>query len=154
VARPDRSPNASFLLAQLGAHAAARFAERLAAIDLTPPDAGVLRLVGGSPAISQRALGDTLGISASRLVALLDRLEARGLVERRDDPDDRRSYALHLTAGGQRALRDIAAVARAHDDAVCAALSAGEREQLRELLRRVADQQGLTPGVHPGYRKL
>jgi hypothetical protein len=87
----------------------------------------------------------------SRLVPLLDELEKRRLVDRRDHPDDRRVYALHLTDKGSRTMADIGRVARAHDDAMCAALSEREREQLRSLLSRIAQEQKLTPGVHPGF---
>ena len=153
---PLRPPmSRAFLLAQIGAHAAARFAERMAALDLQPQHAGVLRLIASAPAgISQRRLGEQLGVFPSRMVALLDDLENRGLVERRDDPADRRSYTVHFTERGQQALRDIGKVAREHDEAICAGLGAQEREQLTTLLTRIAAQQGLTPGVHPGFRRL
>ena len=90
----------------------------------------------------------------SRLVGVLDDLEGRGLVERRDSPTDRRSYALYLTEGGRKALERMRRVAYEHQDALCAALDASERAQLAGLLARIAAQQGLTPGVHPGFRKL
>jgi DNA-binding MarR family transcriptional regulator len=90
----------------------------------------------------------------SRLVAVLDELGKRGLVERRDSPTDRRSYALHLTDAGRKALEQIGRVAREHQDALCAALDEAERAQLAGLLGRIAAEQRLTPGVHPGYRKL
>jgi orotidine-5'-phosphate decarboxylase len=48
----------------------------------------------------------------------------------------------------------IGRVAREHQQALCAALDPQEQEQLARMLRRIADQQGLTPGVHPGYRML
>jgi DNA-binding MarR family transcriptional regulator len=143
---------AAFLVAQVGAHAASRFAARLSELDLAPAHAGILRLLGGSPGVSQQALAELLGISPSRLVALVDELAERGLVERRNDPRDRRAYSLHLTALGGRRLQEIGRLAREHQDALCAALGAGEREQLASLLRRIADEQGLTPLVHPGYR--
>jgi len=44
--------------------------------------------------------------------------------------------------------------AREHEDALCAVLTATERDQLSSLLRRIAGEQGLTAGVHPGYRQL
>ncbi|HEY6249711.1 MAG TPA: MarR family transcriptional regulator [Candidatus Angelobacter sp.] len=119
---------------------------------LDRPHAGILRIIGLSPGLTQQALGQQLGILPSRLVALLDELQERGYVERRPDPGDRRSYALHLTEGGQRILEKIGEVAREHDDEICAALNSQERQQLHLLLRRIADQQALTPGVHPGYR--
>jgi DNA-binding MarR family transcriptional regulator len=153
-AKPRRGGGTAFLLAQLGSHAAARFAERLQPLDLTPPQAGVLRQLAQGPGISQRALADALGMHAPRLVALIDEMEARGLVERRRDPADRRNYALALTAAGRTALSDVATVARAHEKAMTAALDGEERGQLLALLQRLAEEQGLTPGVHPGFQRL
>jgi hypothetical protein len=46
----------------------------------------------------------------------------------------------------------LGTAAREHQEDLLAALSAPEREQLGELLRRIAGQQGLTPGVHPGFK--
>jgi DNA-binding MarR family transcriptional regulator len=144
----------AFLLAQIGAHAAAKFAERLAPLGLAPQHAGALRLIASSDGLSQRQLGEMLGALPSRVVALVDDLERRGLVERQDDPGDRRSYALRLTDKGQQAFRAIRRIAREHEEAICAGLNVQEREQLKTLLERVSDQQGLTPGVHPGFAKL
>jgi DNA-binding MarR family transcriptional regulator len=142
-----------FLLSQLGSHSAAKFAERLEPLDLGLQHVGVLRLLSRSSGISQRELGDLLGVFPSRLVVLLDELEKRGFVERRDDEADRRLYSLHLTDAGERVLREIGALGRVHNDALCAPLSKAERAQLARLLRRMADAQGLTPGVHPGFRR-
>jgi DNA-binding MarR family transcriptional regulator len=89
----------------------------------------------------------------SRLVALIDELEALGFLERRNNADDRRVYALHITDKGTKGMADIGRVARAHDDAICAALSDKERASLWSMLTRIADEQGLTPGVHPGFAR-
>jgi hypothetical protein len=51
-------------------------------------------------------------------------------------------------------LEAIGRVAREHQDALLAALSAAERDTLSKLLLRVADDQGLTRGVHPGFARL
>jgi DNA-binding MarR family transcriptional regulator len=144
----------AFLLSQVGAHSAARFAERLAPLGLTPPHAGILRAIERNDGLSQQALGETLGIYASRLVGVLDELEGRGLVERRASPTDRRTHALYLTEAGHRALEEITRVAREHQEALCAALDRAELEQLAGLLTRIAEEQQLKPGVHPGFRKL
>jgi DNA-binding MarR family transcriptional regulator len=152
---PDQPPmGAAFLVAQLGAHAAGRYAEKVAQLDLDPAQTGVLHLVAREPGQSQHALADRLGVVPSRVVALVDGLEGRGLLERRRSATDRRSYELHLTGAGRELLGRLREVAMAHEREVTAALSADERAQLVALLRRVADQQGLTPGVHPGYRRL
>jgi DNA-binding MarR family transcriptional regulator len=142
----------AFLLAQVGAHAASKFAERLAALGLAPPDAGILRLLRVTSGLSQQDLAGKLGIHPSRLVALLDDLEHKKLVERKSNPDDRRQYSLHLTEKGTKTLEEIGHVAHQHQEALCAALTLEERDKLAELLAKIADQQGLTPGVHPGYR--
>lgn len=151
---PKPTAGLAFLLSQVGAHAAARFAERLAPLKLTPPHAGILRVVREVNGLSQQALGEKLGMFPSRLVQVLDELEQCGLVERRDNPADRRSYALHLTEAGREALEQIGRIAREHQDSLCAALNESERAQLTDFLTRIAAQQQLTPGVHPGYRTL
>jgi DNA-binding MarR family transcriptional regulator len=151
---PGREGGVAFLLAQLGAHAAGAFAERVRRLDLTPPQAGVLRRLGQFPGQSQRGLADALGMHAPRLVVLIDELEGRGLVTRARDPDDRRNYAISLTDKGGRALAKLAGIAREHELAITAALDDDERAQLLKLLRRLAEEQGLRPGVHPGFRRI
>jgi DNA-binding MarR family transcriptional regulator len=144
----------AFLLAQIGAHAASVFGERLTALELTPPDAGILRLLRVAAGISQQELSTRLQIHPSRLVAILDNLEKRKLVERKQNPNDRRLYSLHLTKNGGEILEKIGRVAREHQDALLVALSTDERDQLTGWLHRIADQQGLARGVHPGYQRL
>lgn len=144
----------AFLLAQLGAHVATQFAEKLKVINSSPSDAGILRLLRAAAGLSQQELANRLGIHPSRLVALLDDLQKRGFVERRPNPVDRRLYSLHLTNAGEEALGRIGKIAREHQDALLAALNIEERETLGTLLLRIADQQGLTPGVHPGYQQM
>ena len=130
----------AFLLAQLGAYAAERFGERAAALDFTRPQAGLLRLISREPGQSQQAVARRLGTPPSRLVALVDGLEQRGLIERHRNPGDRRNYALHLTAAGEQAIS--------------APLTEAERAQLSKLLGKLATAHGLVPGIHPGYRNL
>ena len=144
----------AFLLAQVGGHAASQFAARLTVLQLTPPDAGILRLLGMGAGISQQELSAKLGIHPSRLVAILDALEHRGFVQRKPNPADRRQYALHLTPSGKKILDEIGVLGRQHGEALCASLSPRERETLTDLLLKIAAEQGLTPGVHPGYRQM
>jgi DNA-binding MarR family transcriptional regulator len=145
---------AAFLLAQLGAHAASQFAERLGVLDLAPPDAGILRLLRVAAGLSQQELASKLQIHPSRLVAILDNLEKRGFVERRANPDDRRLYSLYLTKDGGEVLERIGKVAREHQDALLSVLNQEERDELAKLLLKIADQQGLVRGVHPGYQRM
>jgi len=155
--KPSRNRDvfqAAFLLAQVGGHAASRFANRLAELELGPPHAGILRMLGSTPAMTQQALAGALRILPSRLVALLDELEGRALIARRENPDDRRSYALHITEKGRSTLETIGRISREHQKSLLAALSVEEQGQLADLLQRIADEQGLTRGVHPGYSRM
>jgi DNA-binding MarR family transcriptional regulator len=80
-----------------------------------------------------------------------------GSFDRRADrvkDDDRRAHALHLTQKGRAALARVGQVARDHQAALCASLTERERRQLARFLQRIADEQGLTRGVHPGYSRL
>jgi DNA-binding MarR family transcriptional regulator len=149
---PGRRTGNAFLLAQLGAHAAARFAERISALSLTPAQAGLLRLVAWEPGQSQQALARQLGTPPSRLVLLVDGLQERGLIERRRNPDDRRHHALFLTEAGGRFLRELGQVGQAHEADLMTGLTDQEQAVLHGLLARLAEAQGLTAGVHPGYR--
>lgn len=146
--------SAGFLVAQVGAHAAMQFAEALKPHGFRPQEAGVLRLLAFSPGISQQDLAGRLGMYASRLVGIVDELEERRLIERRPSETDRRLYELYLTKEGEAALETIGRVAREHQRSLFETLSAEEQEVLATLLARVAERQGLTPGVHPGFGKL
>jgi DNA-binding MarR family transcriptional regulator len=149
---PIPEVGSAFLLAQLGAHATARYAERVARLGLTPAQTGLMRLVAIGPGLSQRDLAARLGVVPSKVVGLVDELESRGLLERRRSTTDRRNHALHLTDRGRETMAEVRVAAVEHDAEVTTALTDEERGVLAGLLRRVADQQGLRPGVHPGYR--
>jgi DNA-binding MarR family transcriptional regulator len=151
---PSDRGGVAFLLAQLGAFAAERFGTQAAALDFTRPQAGLLRVIAQEPGQSQQAVAARLGTPPSRLVALVDGLEQRGLVERRRNAGDRRNYELHLTGAGRAALRRLGEVGAEHETAITAPLSRAERTELDRLLSKLAAAHGLTPGVHPGYREL
>src|SRR6476646_1954626 len=146
--------NVAFLLSQLGHRSASVFTDLIASIDLTPPHAGILRAIAAEPGRSQQALSGQLGLLPSRVVAYVDELEDHGYVERRRNPDDRRLHALYLTASGKKALSKIGELGRQHERLMSAGLDTDQRDTLRRLLSAVAERQGLTPHVHPGYRTL
>ena len=152
--RPSQGGFAAFLLAQVGAQAAKRFGERLEPLGMTPPQAGILRMLTRCGGLSQRDLAERLGIHPSRLVALLDEMETAGLLVREANSGDRRLYSLQLTAAGRERMAELGRVAREHNEALCGALTSEERVELETLLTRIAQAQGLTPGVHPGYSSL
>jgi DNA-binding MarR family transcriptional regulator len=147
----DKAPESlAFLLSQVGTHASRRFAERLAAIDLQPPLFRVLNVVDAAEGHSQHAIGEAIQAPASRMVAIVDELERRGLVERRPDPGDRRVHALYLTDGGRQVLAKGRELAAEHEAELTRGMSKADRKRLILLLQGIVEQQEIGPGVHPG----
>jgi DNA-binding MarR family transcriptional regulator len=145
---------AAFLLAQLGAHATDRFGERIKRLGVAPPHAGILRMIATTPSCNQRALAKRLGVLPSRMVILIDELAEKKLVERKRNAKDRRHSELVLTRRGGSMLEKLSRLAAEHEADLCAGLTVAERDTLAALGRKIVQQQGLTPDVHPGYRKL
>jgi len=149
-----RPTGAAFLLAQLGAHAADCFADRIAHLGITPAHAGILRFIARMPGSNQQSLARFLRVLPSRMVLLIDELVKTGLVERRRSKKDRRHSELVLTQKGKRILSKLSKIAIAHETALCGGLTRRERETLARLGRKIVAHQGMTPDVHPGYQKL
>ena len=116
------------------------FTEIVGASELTPGQFGVLVVIDANPGLTQTQLGNALGIDRSTVVAVIDRLESRGLVARQPSPNDRRSHALHLSGSGKATLRRLTERVRAHESEIARHLSTDEQARLIELLGRVARQ--------------
>ncbi len=132
------SRHTGFLLSKIGAVAQKRFAERIESVGLNVRMWGALNVLDAEGAISQHALGKSVGIDPSSMVATIDELEAGGLVERHRHPSDRRAHALHVTPAGRRTLAAGRELAKSAQADLLAPLDESEREQLHALLLRVA----------------
>jgi DNA-binding MarR family transcriptional regulator len=128
-----------FLISRMGMVAQKQFAERIGSLGLTPRMWGALNVLDSEGAISQHALCKGIGMDPSSMVATIDELEAKGLVERRRQPQDRRAHALHVTDKGRKALTEGRALARSAQNDLLAPLNREERAQLHALLLRLAD---------------
>ncbi len=117
---------------------AQNFQSWMAPFDITPGQFGVLLLIRQNQGLSQSELGNALGIDRSTMVAVIDRLEGRGLVVRAPSPSDRRSYALHLSEQGESLLDQMVGRVEDHERAISGDLSEEEQATLISLLRRVA----------------
>lgn len=104
---------------------------------LSPGRVGLLILIDANPGVTQSRLAEAVQRDRSTMVGVVDQLEARGLVERRQG-DDRRTNGLWLTRPGRqllaRALRRIAE----HERRIAARLSAAERNRLLQLLDKIS----------------
>jgi len=139
VAR-ELAASSGFLLTRLG------FAFKAKAIALAEEagfevyDYGVLAILAEGVRETQAAIADALMLDPSRLVALLDSLEERGLILRQRDAQDRRRHVVSITAVGTRELSRLRAVVAGLEDEFFAPLDAADRRTLHELLVRLAAQ--------------
>jgi len=128
-----------FLLAKLhqrwGAESVAVLREE--GVGLSGMHFGALTLLRAAGPMSQQALGEMIGKDRSSMVAVVDDLEAEGLVERRRNPDDRRAYALEVTRRGDDWLARARPALQHAEDRLLATLDSDERKALTGLLRRV-----------------
>ena len=147
-------PSVAFLLSRLGYRASQEMSRALGELGLEVRQFGLLRLLAGSQGGSQRTLAAMLQISPNRMVALVDGLESKGLIERRTHPDDRRAYTLTLTEAGAAALGQGINAGMGVEAQLCAPLEPAEREQLLSLLSKLVaagdERGGAFPDVHPG----
>jgi DNA-binding MarR family transcriptional regulator len=123
-------------------HAQLRLAEltgaAMAPFGVTGRECAVLIAIDSQSPLSQHEVAGRLGVDRTTMVALIDELEGKGLLQRRRDPDDRRKNVVALTEPGRITLRRAA---RAGDEAerrFLAALSGDEAEALKQALRVVA----------------
>jgi DNA-binding MarR family transcriptional regulator len=143
-----RPQSVGFTISTTGYALARAFRELLEPLDLQPKVFALLAGVASSEGVTQQAIAERMGVAPSRMVAFIDSLEERGLLERRRNPDDRRARALYLTPAGRELLGRAFAVANQHEQRLTSDLSDDERRQLLELLGRVGAHVGIPRGVN------
>ncbi len=116
------------------------FAADLKDYDISPGRFGVLVLISANPGITQSRLAAAAQLDRSTMVAVIDHLEARSLVERRASPTDRRSNALVLTPAGEALLKLMKRRIKDHEARIAAAMTPDETETFVALLTRVRER--------------
>jgi DNA-binding MarR family transcriptional regulator len=137
-----------FMLSSAGHAVAKGFAAVMAPYELEPREFALMRRLALIEGASQQALADKLGIAASRMVGLIDGMEQRNLIERRQSLSDRRARALFLTPAGRQLLGRAAEAAAEYEQHLTQDLDATECAELRRMLDCVSMRLGLTPGMH------
>lgn len=105
--------------------------------NVTPVQGSVLIFLAEEDQTSSAHLGNRAKLDSATLTGILDRLEATGLLERRRNPDDRRSVLICLTPEGRDVADDIRSTAEEANRAFLSDLSAEESQIFRLLLRKV-----------------
>jgi len=127
-----------FLLGRLGVAVKAQAFEEFEEAGFSPYHYSVLALLDEAERETQATIAQALGVDRSQLVGLLDRLEDRGLVERRRDPGDRRRHVVSLTPDGKRQLASFRSLAAQIEEDFLAPLEPAARAALHDLLLRIA----------------
>lgn len=103
---------------------------RLKDIDLSHAQVGMLYLLSHHQNSNVKQTADFLGISKSAVTQLADQLEAKGLIRRNNDPQDRRIVLLDLTSEGTKTLKSIT---KQKLDAIRRALQKLDEKELQQL---------------------
>jgi DNA-binding MarR family transcriptional regulator len=126
--------SSGFLLARLGLGFKAKALAKLDEAGFDGYDYSVLAILAEGARQAQATIAEALALDPSRLVALLDSLEERGLVERQRDPEDRRRHVVSITATGKRELQRLRATVKQLEEEFFAPLDPKAREALHEQL--------------------
>ena len=119
--------------------AVAIFLEETEGHGITPVQFAVLAEVARQPQIDQRTLARSIGYDTSTIGGVIDRLEARGLVQRNASPVDRRVRLLTLTSAGQALLEAVMVPMQRAQARMLAPLPPAERGLFMRILRQLVE---------------
>lgn len=116
------------------------FLQEAGDLGITPVQYAALQVVGNQPGIDQRTLARNIALDASTTGGVVDRLEARGWLERKTSTEDRRARQLTLTLSGEQALRDAVPVMLRAQEQILAPLNEEQRHTFMALLQQLITQ--------------
>jgi DNA-binding MarR family transcriptional regulator len=137
--------SASSRLGYLFKHAQLRMAqlntEALAPYAINGRELAVLLTLADHEPASQQQAAERMGVDRTTMVALLDALEAKGLITRRPQEGDRRRNVVELTGKGRHTLRDATQASDEAERVLLSAITKQEALVLRKLLRAIVDER-------------
>jgi DNA-binding MarR family transcriptional regulator len=139
---PAIDPNSfGFLVTDLSRLIRAELDRRIAdaGLGLTPGEGRTLAHAARAGLVRQNVLAERMGVEAMTVSTYIDRLEAKGLVERMPDPDDRRAKLVRLTEAASEALGSVNAAAASIRTDASASMDATDWAALLRLLRQARD---------------
>ena len=113
--------------------------DRLAGLDLNLSTASLLSYVADYGPVTQTRVAEHLGQGRAVTGTHIDKLEARGLVERRPDPDDRRVWLIAITDAGHELCTAVTDVDQVLRSELRTGISRSERQALAHVLVRLQD---------------
>ncbi|MEO4001130.1 MarR family transcriptional regulator [Mesorhizobium sp. CAU 1732] len=128
-----------FLISDVARLLRAEFDRRTsdAGLGLSPGEARALSHVARAGSVRQSVLAERMGVEAMTLSTYVDKLEARGLVERTPDPSDRRAKLVGITDAAEPVLEDIIRISAALRSDMSGGLAPEKVDELREMLKQI-----------------
>jgi DNA-binding MarR family transcriptional regulator len=140
----SQTPHLGYLLKHVQSRFSELSAAALAPFGISGRETAVLRAIDNQRPLSQGEIARTMNVDRTTMVALIDDLQDKGLVQRRQDTDDRRKNVVELTGPGRDILRQAAMAGAQAERAFLSPLSAGEAEQFRKTLRALLGDSELS----------
>ena len=131
---PDQHPQLGFLLHEVARLLRKRLEQRTRDQGLTRSQWQTIAYLAKQEGVRQTVLAEMLEIEPMTLVRILDRLETRGLIERRQDPEDRRAWRLYLKDAARPLLLAMQPLGEATRAEALADVSEADRDRLIETL--------------------
>lgn len=120
--------------------AVAAFLQETDGFGITPVQYAALQSVGNSPGIDQRSVARGIGFDTSTIGEVIDRLEARGLVVRNVDPNDRRVRLLTTTPEGEALLAEVTPAVLRAQELILGPLARDERSEFLRMLKKLVTE--------------
>lgn len=139
----DLTDHLGYWMRMVSNHVSFAFARRLEGMDVTVAEWVMMRELFGAGPLAPNRLAARMGMTRGAISKLADRLVAKALVTRHDDPSDGRAHRLALSEAGSLLVPELARLADENDEAAFACLTADERAQLDRLLKKIAGALGL-----------
>jgi DNA-binding MarR family transcriptional regulator len=116
------------------------FLQEVGELGVTPVQYAALQRVHNQPGIDQRTLARSIALDTSTTGGVVDRLEARGWMERRTAPEDRRARQLFLTSEGETALTATLPAMLRTQEQILAPLAPEQRKTFMRLLSLLVEE--------------
>ena len=139
----DLTAHLGYWLRFVSNHVSQAFARKVEQAGVTVAEWVVLRELYGAGEIAPSRLAERLDLTRGAVSKLADRLLAKSLIVRRDDPDDARAQRLALTEAGRALVPRLAALADQNDAEFFDHLSEDERRTIRRIMRGIVERRGL-----------
>jgi DNA-binding MarR family transcriptional regulator len=128
-------------------------AEALAGAELVQLEYALMVFVNDAPGISQQTLSEAMGVDRNNIGLIAEKLEARGLLRRSVNGDDRRARQVYLTRKGARLWRQCRPEIFAANERVLAPLNASEKKLFIDMLVRLVEGNRVHARPGAGRRK-